>query len=148
MHRYPQNQSHVGSGGQTLTTNVSMTLCNWQICHQTHVLCSRTTFVPNEMRYQINTVPLYLEQGRGYCRGGGRAVGLQMKNKLGHNWDIHFWSLGCSWRHQGGLLAPRARTVLGQTIGKGHALVPWLLDAHILPTLGGGDDGGRHPITI
>ena len=26
MHKYPQNQSHVGSSGQTLTTNVSMTL--------------------------------------------------------------------------------------------------------------------------
>ena len=32
--------------------------------------------------------------------------------------------------------------------GKGHALDPWLLDAHALPTLGGGDDGGRHPFTI
>ena len=57
MHQYPQNQSYVVSSGQTLTTNVSMTLCSWQICHQTHVLCGRTTFVPNQMRYQINTVP-------------------------------------------------------------------------------------------
>ena len=48
---------NVGSNGQTLTTNVSMTLCNWQICHQTHVLCGRTTFVPHQIRYQINTVP-------------------------------------------------------------------------------------------
>ena len=38
MHKYPQNQSYVGSSGQTLTMNVSMALCNWQICHQTHVL--------------------------------------------------------------------------------------------------------------
>ena len=37
MHRYPQNQSYVGSSGQPLTPNVSMTLCNWQIRHQTHV---------------------------------------------------------------------------------------------------------------
>ena len=44
MHRYPENQSYVGSTGQTLTPNVSMTLCNWQISHQTHVLCGRTTF--------------------------------------------------------------------------------------------------------
>ena len=44
VHKYPQNQSYVGSTGQTLTTNVSMTLCNWRICHQTHVLCGRTTF--------------------------------------------------------------------------------------------------------
>ena len=29
---------------QTLTTNVSMTLCDWQIRHQTHVLCGCTTF--------------------------------------------------------------------------------------------------------
>ena len=29
---------------QTLTTNVSMTLCNSQIRHQTHVLCGCTTF--------------------------------------------------------------------------------------------------------
>ena len=38
MHKNPQNQSYVGSSGQTLATNVSMTLCNWQICHQTIVL--------------------------------------------------------------------------------------------------------------
>ena len=29
---------------QTLTTNVSMTLCDSQIRHQTHVLCGFTTF--------------------------------------------------------------------------------------------------------
>ena len=29
---------------QTLTTNVSVTLCDSQICHQTHVLCGCTTF--------------------------------------------------------------------------------------------------------
>ena len=65
-----------GSSGQTLTTNVSMTLCTWQICHQTHVLCGRTTFVPNQIRYQINTAPppavawtrAWLLQGGG---GGG-----------------------------------------------------------------------------
>ena len=57
MHKYPQNQCYVGSSGQTLTTNMSMTPCSWQICHQTHVLCGPTTFVPNRIRYQINTVP-------------------------------------------------------------------------------------------
>ena len=31
---------------------------------------------------------------------------------------------------------------------KGHSLVPWLLHAQVLPTLGGEDDGGRHRITI
>ena len=40
---YSQNQSYVGSSGQTLTTNVSMALCSWQIRHQTHVLCGCTT---------------------------------------------------------------------------------------------------------
>ena len=57
VYKHPQNQSSVGSSGQTLTTNVSMTLCNWQIRHQTHVSCGRTTFVPNQIRSQINTVP-------------------------------------------------------------------------------------------
>ena len=33
MHKYTKNQSYVGSNGP-LTTNVSMTLCNWQIRHQ------------------------------------------------------------------------------------------------------------------
>ena len=56
MHKYPQNQSYVGSSGQTLTTNVSKTLFSWQIHHQTHILCGRTTFVPNQIRYQINPV--------------------------------------------------------------------------------------------
>ena len=35
-----------------------MALCNWRICHQTHVFCGRTTFVPNQIRYQMNTVPM------------------------------------------------------------------------------------------
>ena len=38
------HQSAVGSSGQTITTNVPMTQCNWQICHQNHVLCGCTTF--------------------------------------------------------------------------------------------------------
>ena len=32
--------------------------------------------------------------------------------------------------------------------GKGHSLVSWLFYAHVLPTLGGREDCGRHPITI
>ena len=44
MHKHPQNQSYLGSSGQTLTTNVSMTLCDSQIRHQTHVLCGCTMF--------------------------------------------------------------------------------------------------------
>ena len=48
MHKYPQNQSYVGSSGKTLTTNVTMTLCDWQICDQNHVLCmmSASTYAP------------------------------------------------------------------------------------------------------
>ena len=44
MHKHPQNQSYVGSSGQTLTTNVSMTLRDSQICRQTNVLCGCTMF--------------------------------------------------------------------------------------------------------
>ena len=44
MHIHPQNQSYVGLSGQALTTNVSMTLCDSQIRHQTHVLSGCTTF--------------------------------------------------------------------------------------------------------
>ena len=44
MHKDSKNLSYVGSNGQTLTTNVSMTLCDSQICYQTHVLCGCTTF--------------------------------------------------------------------------------------------------------
>ena len=43
MHKYPQNQSYVGSSGQTLTTNVYMTLYTRKI-RQTHVLCGCTKF--------------------------------------------------------------------------------------------------------
>ena len=57
MHKYPQNSTYVGSSGQTLTTNVSMTLCNWQFRHQTQVLCGCITFVLNQIRYQIYSVP-------------------------------------------------------------------------------------------
>ena len=41
----------------------TMTLCNWQICHQTHVSCGCTTFVPHQIKSQINTVPNTLLQG-------------------------------------------------------------------------------------
>ena len=49
-----------------------------------------------------------------------------------------------------GLLAPRAHRVTcwNKLWGNSHSWVPWLLDAHALATLGGRDDGGRHPITI
>ena len=40
---YPKSELS-GSSGQTLTANVSMTLCDSQTRHQTHVLCGCTTF--------------------------------------------------------------------------------------------------------
>ena len=40
---YPKSELG-GFKWQTLTTNVSMTLCDSQIRHQTHVLCGCTTF--------------------------------------------------------------------------------------------------------
>ena len=53
---------------QTPTTNVSMTLCNWQMCHQTPVLCGRTAFEPNQIRHQRHQK---LGQGHSFYRGGG-----------------------------------------------------------------------------
>ena len=44
MHKDTKNQSYVGSSGQTLTRNVSMTPCDSQIRHETRVLCGCTTF--------------------------------------------------------------------------------------------------------
>ena len=43
------------------------------------------------------------------------------------------------------------RNVLEQSMGKRSvlgSLAGWLLDAHLLPTLRGEDDGGRHRIII
>ena len=71
MHKYPQYQSYVGSNGQTLTTNVSMTLCSWQMCHQTHVLCVHITFLPNQIRYQINTPAVAWTRAQLIQGGGG-----------------------------------------------------------------------------
>ena len=48
MHKYPQNQS---SNGQTITTNVSTTPSNWQICHRNEVLCGGHSF-----RTELNQV--------------------------------------------------------------------------------------------
>ena len=80
MHKYPQNQSYVGSSGKTLTINVYMTLCTWQI-RQTHVLCGCTKFGTELIR---SLRLLWLGQGRSLYRGGGgyfmgapSAVGLQ-----------------------------------------------------------------------
>ena len=44
MHKDTKNQSYVGLSGQTLTTNVSMTLCDSPIRHETHVLCGCAMF--------------------------------------------------------------------------------------------------------
>ena len=47
MHKYPQNQSSVGSSGQTITTDVSMTPCNWQIVTKTLSYAVALHFVRN-----------------------------------------------------------------------------------------------------
>ena len=100
--KYPKNQSSAGSTGQTLTLNVSMTPCGWQICHQTHVLCGCTTFVPNQITSQISRVPtptvawtkvqLLQEEGGGgvlhqttvRAHGPGRADAVPMN--MNHVW--------------------------------------------------------------
>ena len=89
MHKYPQNQSHVGSSGQTLTTNVSMTLCHWHIRHQTHVLCGHTTFGT-----ELNQVPHWygpyarssLDKGVAKTRGGaGGGVAERLASRHAEN---------------------------------------------------------------
>ena len=88
MHKYLQNQSYVNSSAQKLSTNVSMTLCNWQNHHQTHVLWGCTTFVPNQIRYQINTVPSpAVAWTRAYKSWGG---GGTAKNVWHHRKQIAF----------------------------------------------------------
>ena len=55
-----------------------------------------------------------------------------------------FWGIACTVH----TLCAYCVMCWNKLWGKGQTLVPCLLDAHVLPTLGGGDDGGRHPITI
>ena len=73
-HKHPQNQSCVGSSGRTLTTNVSMTLCDSQIRHQTHVLCGCTTF-GTELKLGPkscgNNTHCCTDKGVALARGGG-----------------------------------------------------------------------------
>ena len=50
-----------------------------------------------KMRLQKIIASSCLGKSRKGTKGGGtERVGLQMKNKLGHNWNTHVWSLGCS----------------------------------------------------
>ena len=74
MHKDTKNQSYVGSSGQTLTTNVSRTLCDSQIRHETHVLCGCTTF-GTELKLGPKFIRslrlLKLGQGRSLYKGGG-----------------------------------------------------------------------------
>ena len=79
MHKYPQNQSVVGSSGQTLTTNVSMTLSNWQACHETYVLCGYTTFGTESKLGPklIRSLRLRLDKGVAITRGGGKSIGTE-----------------------------------------------------------------------
>ena len=81
VHKYPQNQSYVGSIRQTLTTNVSMILCRLQIRHQTHMLCGCTTF-GTELKLGpklIRSLPYCsLDKGVAIARAGGRADHLDL----------------------------------------------------------------------
>ena len=89
MHKYPQNQSYVGSSGQTLITNVSMTLCSWQIYHQTHLLCHCTT--------QINAVPTPTVA---WARGGGGRLQLVLMRQSPPQLSVKTW--GGGWWAVGG----------------------------------------------
>ena len=72
MHKYPQNESHVGSSGQTLSTNVSMTLCTWQFRHPClmwpHHICTESNWVPNPYSPYARCG---LDKGVAITRGGG-----------------------------------------------------------------------------
>ena len=71
MHKYPQNQSYVGSSGQTLTTNVSMTYGAGKL------ITKPMSYVAALHLYRINSGPkltrslrpLWLGQGRSFYGG-------------------------------------------------------------------------------
>ena len=64
MHKTSPKSELSGSSGQTLTTNVSMTLCDSQIRHQTHVLCGCTTFGT-----ELKLGPKLIQEGGKFCTG-------------------------------------------------------------------------------
>ena len=113
MHKHPQNQSYVGSSGQTLTTNVPMTQCSWRICDQKpclmwlHYIWYRIKLGPKLM---WSLRPLYLGQGRSLYKGRGGGVttiirggvdrshcpGMAMAQSLGR---VHMWEGMPAGRH-------------------------------------------------
>ena len=104
MHIYPQNQSSVGSSRQTITTNVSMTPCNWQICHQNHILCGCTTFRTESNWVRNSYGPdarcrqgCSLDKGGG---GGGFPGGQQVESSGKQRTRVHalFLPQGCASR--------------------------------------------------
>ena len=74
------------------TTNVSMTLCNWQSRHQTHVLCGCTTFgtesnqVPSSYgRFAYCSLDKAAASSRCVCWGGvGGGVHVAVVADLTH----------------------------------------------------------------
>ena len=89
MQNHPQNQSYVGSNGQALTTNVSMTLCNPQIRHQTHVLCGHYIWYQNIIRYKIDTVPTpTVAWTRAWLLQGGWGTQMHKWDKWYHNTNM------------------------------------------------------------
>ena len=57
MHKYPQNMSYVGSRGQTLTTNVSITYVTSKFVTKPMSYVAALHLYRIKIRYQINTVP-------------------------------------------------------------------------------------------
>ena len=79
VQKYPKNQSYVGSSGQTLSTNVSMTLCSWQIRHQNpslmwlHYIWYRIKYGP----YAYCSLDKGVARTKGWGRGGGGGSGTR-----------------------------------------------------------------------
>ena len=98
MQKYIQNQSYVGSSGQTLTT-----LCESQICHQTHVLCGCTMF-GTELKVGPKLIcslrPLQIGQGRSSYRGVGVASSPRLSRgpTSGRNCCASFAFLGSPYQ--------------------------------------------------
>ena len=73
MHKYPKKQNSVGSSGQTITTNVSMTPCDWQICHQTLTYVAALHLSRIKLGTKSIRCPYAccgLDKGVAYTRGG------------------------------------------------------------------------------
>ena len=77
MHKYPENQSYVGSSGQTLTTNVSVTGTGTFVTKPISYVATLHLY-----RIKLGTKsiwslrPLWLGQGCSYDKGGRGITGL------------------------------------------------------------------------